>query len=521
MSRRSNNKLASILLGPALAIGGVLALWENEGRFNYYEAAKQAIVISNYSDHQGEAIAFTSQLDTTIPIKGEYVEQFNSYHIIERDADIYSWSESEDSDGNTTWRKGWYSYLESNSRNRGLRKELTSTTLYPEKYLLGGMEIATARIHFVDAFNAVSESTLTLSEKAHKTGIVKQNGYLYLAKGREDNLGDERISYTGIPNSERASYFGVIENEVGIGRQFEENTGIISTIIANDGILHHLVNGEREESLIKIEEDFKTTMWVTRIGGTLAVIVGFAIFLGSFLSLLFRIPLIGGMIKNSVFIVSVVLGVSVSLIVIFLSMAMHNLFSITLPVIVVVIGVVYVMRRSKTTGENAKRELSSRLAKTIRKESSGTIDADIKSGVASDSKRAGHRESDEEEFILEDNTQAQDIIERTFLHMIAMGVADGGLKKQENKMLIDWGGSNGLSKSSMKQLFEQVKSGSNNAKDASREDLELMACMALVDGEISRGEWVLLTKLAKKVNVTMSELRGIIGDIESGKLSAT
>ena len=66
-SRRRRNSL--VLAGVGL-LGGILALWENEGRFDYSQAAHDARLITAPADAApGEAIAFESALDTRIPIE--------------------------------------------------------------------------------------------------------------------------------------------------------------------------------------------------------------------------------------------------------------------------------------------------------------------------------------------------------------------------------------------------------------------------------------------------------------------
>lgn len=68
--------------GPSIVITGVLALWQNEGRFNYYEAATDATQISSPYESSGEPISFTSRLETDIPITGDYIKKFVSYHKV-------------------------------------------------------------------------------------------------------------------------------------------------------------------------------------------------------------------------------------------------------------------------------------------------------------------------------------------------------------------------------------------------------------------------------------------------------
>jgi len=479
---KKNNKLAGIIIGPVMVIGGMMALWENEGRFNYYEAAKETTPIQSINTHPGETISYTSDLDTSIPIAGYYVKEFMSYLLVERRAEIYSWEEDTDSDGNTTWSKGWYSSLDNNHRNNGLVQKLRSGDLYPDRYVVGDMTISPEKIHFVDDDVDVSINNISLSDKGRALGLSRTGYYLYLRKGRSDNLGDERISYTGIPVSKVASYFGLVSGGQGVGKQFDISTSWVSGIIGNDGMLHHLVNGERDVALDKIESYFNKVVWFTRLGGTLAIIFGFHIFFSIFVGLLYRIPLLGDLVEMGVFVVSLILGLVISLFIIVTSLLVHNLFTITLPVIGLLVAIVYFKRRSANTSEHAREILSRAVTKA-------------------------------------ENTSQPNLTEQTFTHLAGMALAENSLSKKENKILVKWGSEQGISESRMKELFDDVKKTNISAKVISRKDLELLILMALSDGDLSSREMHLLQKYGEKISMSSAELKNIINDIESGKLA--
>ncbi|MGI9266155.1 MAG: TMEM43 family protein, partial [Akkermansiaceae bacterium] len=354
------SKIKSCAWSPGLAITGILALWENESRFNYYEAARDATQISSPHESSCEPISFTGRLDTDIPISGDYIERFVSYHKVSRRAAIYSWHKGKNSEGHTTWELGWHSRLEKNSRNSGLQQKLSSRDLYPSHYILGDMRITKDHIHFVDSPVAISVKSTELTKKAHS--LKPRNfGGLYLANGKPNNLGDERVIYKGIPNAPTATYFGVISDEVGVGKQLETVPGKVSSLIKNDGILHHLVNGGREAALIKMKDNFERTVWYTRIGGSLAIIVGIYFFFNSFYSLLYRIPLVERLVNKGAFVGSLAIGTPIALIVIISGLMTHNPFSVAFPLIIIITIVTYFILRSKTTKKQANHMLKERL----------------------------------------------------------------------------------------------------------------------------------------------------------------
>lgn len=73
-------------------LGGILALWENEGRFDYSAAAHDAaVVVSHQLAEPDETVAITGALEMGIAIEDRYVEPILGYHIVARTAEIYSW----------------------------------------------------------------------------------------------------------------------------------------------------------------------------------------------------------------------------------------------------------------------------------------------------------------------------------------------------------------------------------------------------------------------------------------------
>ena len=91
-----------------------------------------------------------------------------------------------------------------------------------------------------------------------------------------------------------------------------------------------------------------------------------------------------------------------------------------------------------------------------------------------------------------------ELIERTFTNLALVAMSEGKLHNKENKFLISWGKDNGVSAERMKQLFDVAKADPPEAHPATRDDLELMALMAMADGVLSTGEWHFLLKIAEE-----------------------
>ena len=165
MSEKNHNILGKILVPPLIFFAGVMALWENEARFDYASAAREAAVIDTPDGAPaGTVISLSGELDTRIPIEGVYADRFIGYHVVSRLAEIYAWNREDDGDGGVDWSKEWQPRLQNNPRNAGLRQTLASQTLYPPRYRLAELKVDPARIHFVDEYTPIASSGLTLAD---------------------------------------------------------------------------------------------------------------------------------------------------------------------------------------------------------------------------------------------------------------------------------------------------------------------------------------------------------------------
>ena len=312
----------------------------------------------------------------------------------------------------------------------------------------------------------------------------------------------------------------MISDGTGVGKKLGNVTGEISSLIRNDGILHHLVNGEREAALVKMNNDFRRIVWLTRIGGILAIIGGIYLFFRSFLSLFYRIPLLGGLANIGPFVTSLVVGMLIALIVIFTSLMTHNPFSIALPLIIVFAIVAYFIFRSKMTKKQANRILKDRLSNfppplpTPHLALDSTLTPRFKTILEPTQPITNVTSSAAASLEIPNNN----LIEQTFLQLATMIHAEGGLKKKENKLITKWGNKNNISKERMRELFDEAEKCDVQSCPAKRQDLELLVMMALVDGELSAGEWNLLVKFSAQMGLSVLDVRNIIRGVESGEL---
>ncbi|MEM7697335.1 MAG: TMEM43 family protein [Verrucomicrobiota bacterium] len=367
-SKKKNSKLAGILIGPVLVGAAVIGLWKNETRFDYHKAATRTTPVTALDDFRdtGESISYTGEMDQSLSFAGKYIETFTGYLVVNRDAEIYCWDRDEDEDGDVTWRKTWMNSVQSNSRNNGIRQELSSGRILPSSYEVDDLMVESQAIEFVDSRVQVDPGPLPRTKEGAR--LVESGNYLILSKDRSDNLGDERLSFRAIPVPPVATWFGRLEGDTGVADTAEQKSGFINSLIRNTGILHHLVGGERQAALATMKRHIERLKWIVRAIGTVLVVFGFLFFLSTVLRFLYAIPLIGGVAEKGVFLLSVALGVPLAFTTIVLGYIAGNplLLTVLVTLLIAVIGYLLVAaKRRRASGSQIRKELESERGETL------------------------------------------------------------------------------------------------------------------------------------------------------------
>ena len=483
--------------GPGLVVLATLSLWHNEGRFDYNQAARQTSPLESLeqADPQ-QTSSFTGSLQDR-RIEGKYVTEFAPFYSVTGDTEIYSWRKSTDEDGNVSWSEGWRPNLQQNSRNRGLEKTLDDVGLQLKELKLGDLEIRTHDIHFADDSVEIPPSDLTLSDLGQRLRLQPEGDYFYVRKGlRSDTqLGDERIRYTGIPAGRIATYFGEISGSVGTARRHEVKSGIVSGLISDDGILHHLVNGRREVALDTIKSHQRKLKWMVRLIGTAATIFGFFLFFSRFLHFLIAIPVVGQLVKSGAFLVSAVLGGSLSILTIVSSLLFHRPFTVLLPLVGVAAVVILFIRKSKKAKGGAQRVIESQVAPQG-VEQLGAVG--LSPGGAADPKQG-----------------------RVFCDLVRLALADGLLDDRERDFLFQWASARGLGEEEIGDLWEEAKKEPGKAPDAiGSHEFPFLVSLAMIDGHMSTKEYRHLISTGEKLGMDRDQINSVISDVQMGKFLA-
>lgn len=506
MSNSLKDRVAGIVIGPVMVFGGVVGLFQNETRFDYAEAAARSDVISDPSQAADDTVAYAGAFDTTLNFPGEYVQRFDGYFAIFRDAEIYAWEESR-SDDSVTWSKEWQDRVESNSRNQGLRQTLYDGTFLPDSYQIGALTIPSANVHFADDSEIIPAPRLQLSREGSRRGLRVSGEYFYKgAINGVSQIGDERVLYEGLRPQSVMTYFGLMQRGRPVpyddGVSTSGVVGMINAIIQNDGILYHVVAGDRDTAVATMAAHLSFTKWISRAVGTLMIVIGIYAFISVFTSLLYAIPLLGDLVETAVWLASIAIGLPIALSVMLIGFVLAHPLSVALPLALLIGAVVWFRTQKQSNAVNAGRVLEARLAaEGVSAPVAPTGAAEAASSL--DPVTAGAR---------------LERLERTFANLSQMALAEGHFDKREKRFLIDWARKQGIPDDRIEVLFAEVKGGAEPAMPWKRSELELLVCMALADGVISNAEWKLLGRCAESVGVTMKEVKDMVADIQHGDL---
>lgn len=470
MADRKKNRWAGIVFGPVLVFFALSALWKNETRFDYHRAAARTLEISTIDQASpGDLVSFTGPMDRSLTLSGEYVDSFTGFLSVGRHAEIYAWDE-ERNDDRVTWNKEWMSRLESNSRNSGLKQELTSTRFLPPEYEVGDLSITSEKIEFVDRKESIPGASLTIK---HPELEIEGGTHLYLRKGQGDQLGDERVRYSGVPVPETATYFGKFDSQQGVPDTTQQRTGMIHRLIQDTGILHHIVAGDRDVALATMKAHIGRLKWLARGIGTACVVLGFSILFGTVAGVLFHIPIIGRIAEAGSFFLALVLGLPLAL----LTMTAAYLIAHPIILAIIVIAVTAAFFKLRQRGKSSQAALKYQLD-----EQHGRI------------------------------LQTSDLKEMEFMELAQLALSESGFSKDEEQFLRLWARKHRWPDSKYEALLAKAKE-SQTTKDApttSEEHVETLIRLALADGSMSQYEMKTIRRAARQNSVDDSKIRELI-----------
>ncbi len=375
--------------------------------------------------------------------------------------------------------------VESNNRNSGITQTLSSATYQPPDYRVGELEVVSKSIEFVDSKITVHPSQLKLTEDGEGRGLSAQGQYLYLDKGKPDELGDERLYFRGIPVPEVATYFGKFDNQRGVAYDKHRRTGILNRLIQDSGVLHHLVAGERDVALASIKRHLFQLKWTIRIGGTIAVVLGLLCIFGSIAKFLFRIPIIGSVAQWGAFVLAVAIGIPLSL------LAIAGSFLVSNPLILLALfllagGIIGYLVWKRGQQRFTQRSLRAGLEQELGEE----VDEDR-------------------------------IKQLEFMELARLAQSDGQLDDTEVDYLSAWSKKQGWDQETYSRLIEEARASQREEPSPTKVHLQNLVRVALADGNLRAYEVRTIRLAAQRVGYSNREVNELMDRVsESAELRA-
>lgn len=475
MADKKRKKGNGIVFGLVLLGASIGGIWKNEHRFDYFKAARDTVPADTVDGlAAGALFSHTGRMDRDLTLEGHYFESFVGYLKVDRIAEIYAWDRDEDDDG-VSWSKEWMTSLERNERNEGLTKQFDSGTLSPPSYRVSDLAVDSAKIQFVDPGQAIPPAGLQLTDQGRSEGLAAREDDFFLSKGDPEQLGDERISYRGIPVPEVATYFGKWGDGVAVAHQAEVKEGLIEGIIQDKGILHHLVSGPRETALATIKAHLARMKMIFRIVGLILSTIGGGILFSSLTRVLVFLPFVGPFLNRVTGWIGMLVGFLLGLVTLILAFLTSKPIILAGIALVVIAGLVLLVR-------NARRKR-------------GRIQEDVAG-------RLGHAPS------------SLELSELEFIQLWQLAAGNGAINPDEQRCLDQWTRRHDWSAEKVADLTRRAEQEREGNSD--KEKLKALIRYSLADGRIDRRELKTLQTAATWAGIGRKGLGTLMTEVQAG-----
>ena len=349
------DSFAGVIIGIILFVVGIGLLWWNEGnnvkniktvdelRKNYVDVSISPIDSAN----EGKLVALTGKM--TIEDSALVDEVFNveiKSAKLKRVVEMYQWTETQsEEEGKTTysyekkWSEGRIDSSEFNesAKHSNPSIEFESTEYKANNIKLGDFSLSSKQINQLPASDALRLD----SEKTYKEGYTVNGLYLTNAKSMDNpEIGDIRIKFL------YANYEDISILAVQKGNSFVDYISKVGK--HTNKVLTGTYDGKG--IITNIEEGNNFLKWLLRIVGAIAIFLGILSILGPISTIASFVPILGGIVGFTLFLISLLLSLAISLIVIAIAWVFYRpLLGILLLVISIglIIGVKAIIKKNK------------------------------------------------------------------------------------------------------------------------------------------------------------------------------
>jgi Transmembrane protein 43 len=347
------NSLFGMLIGLVLFLASFVVLFLNEGRLDFSQAAKSAIVIQADApapQAHGKTVALTGAIASPeILGDGQYLKPA-PYIALGRTVEMYSWREAESSQstkqvggGKTTTKTYRYTKVWTNKPESSAKFKQATTHRNPAKSIADQIyKVKDAKIgrYGVDLPNlpaAVPMGTCNLdaagnSERASAAalrlqpdqllpvaaGIAKPqlvgDQALFLGRGTlgTPQVGDLRICYTVLPNQAQVTLFGKLAADRVVPARFGKEP------------FFKIFPGERQAAIGALKTEYNIQLWAIRVLGFILMWVGLMLVMGVFSAIANVLPFLGDLVEAVSGFAAFIAAGLLSTVTILVSSLLHN-----------------------------------------------------------------------------------------------------------------------------------------------------------------------------------------------------
>lgn len=361
------------------------------------------------------------------------------------------------------------SQLENNSRNRELKRRLSSAAFSPPSYEVGDLSISAGMLQLADKARQISPRELKLRRK----GLNREGTFFYLRKNRFDDMGDERVCYSGVPVPKIATYFGKFDHQKGTADHTRQEADLFSVMIQDTGILHHIVAGDRKAALATMKRHLRGQKWMVRGVAAACVVFGFYLLFATVFGVLFHIPFIGRIAQAGAFALALVIGLPVAMITVIASYLVTHPLVLATVLVTSVTLMVLLRRRGKLSQTALKKDLVEHYGETL------------------------------DEYKLK---------ELEFLELAQLALSDYEFEDKEKRFLVRWAHKHHWDRDKCKEMLRQAKQlhDAPDTKASSDEHLINLIRLALADGTLTQYEIQSIRRVAKTLGHEDAKIRKLI-----------
>lgn len=326
---RLTGSLAGLLIGPLLVIGAIVLLSWNEGRAVHAarglaDAATRIVEVADgqpVAANDGKLVHVTGAAVAAGPITDDQLGlAFPNQVAVQRKAEMYEWAEHSSSKSHThvggsktttttyTYTRQWSEDAIDSSQFK-----------HPDGHANPSMPFGSQRYAANDAklggYN-LDATTLALIQPSQAlappapSGWQGSDGKFYKGNPASPNIGDMRVSYTGLPSGATLS---VLAAQSGDGFAPFTTANGYQVQLAEPGT-------HTAKALLADEATHEAHLtWILRAVGAVAMFIGFAVFFSPLATLASVLPFLGRLVGGASKFLALVISVPLTLVVIALA----------------------------------------------------------------------------------------------------------------------------------------------------------------------------------------------------------